>query len=76
MNLKIGKNEIAVKRGDMIVFDGDKYTLLSGDIRPLLTQGNEHLCFLNLPKTTFNKIPNSALRKKRKTNAIQEWEIK
>jgi hypothetical protein len=76
MKLKIGKNEIAVKRGDIITYDGEKYTLLSGDIRPLLVLENEHLCFVNLPKTTFGKIPKSALRKKRKTTAIQEWEFK
>ena len=73
MELKIGRNSIPIKQGDFITYDGNKYTLLSGDIRPLLIEDNIHHCFLELPITTFNKIPKEILRKKRD---IMQWEFK
>lgn len=76
MKIKIGRDEIAIKKNDRITFDGENYSLLSGDIRPLKIEGNTHHCFMHLPKTTFSKIPKSVLRRKRKSSYNAEWEFK
>jgi hypothetical protein len=43
MIIKIGRDDIEVKKGDYITFDGEKYTLLSGEY-PQIIQPLPPLC--------------------------------
>ena len=75
MKLKIGKYEITIKPGDYITFDGEQYKLASGDLRILLEVGNDFYCLLNLPNTTFERIPKKFLRKKQTNGNTEKWEF-
>ena len=78
MFIKIGRDDIEVKKGDYITCDGENYTLLSGGHppRPLKIQGKFHHCFLQLPKMTFQKIPKDVLKEISDKNGRPKWKFK
>jgi hypothetical protein len=78
MIIKIGRDDIEVKKGDYITFDGEKYALLSGEYppRPLKIQGKMHYCFLTLPKKTFQKIPKDILHAIKQKDGSVKWKFK
>lgn len=61
--IKIGRNEIEIKKDDYIMFNGSVYQFIAGDMRTLIRKGFESHNILYMPKSIIKKIDFSKLNK-------------
>ena len=54
--IKIGRQEIEIKKGDYIMFNGSVYQFVAGDMRTLQGKGFELYTSLRMPNTLVKKI--------------------